>query len=485
MNRSSNFSSTATSEPTSTVSGHWIWGLFVIGILIRLIGLGEQCIWIDEAFAIQAAQAPLGDVLMVADPTPPLYYTLLHFWIKMVGNNATTVRLLSVLFGGLSIPAIYFTATKLLNRTAGLTAAVLLTLSPANIYLSQLARTYSLLLLLSIVSMYLYLSLLERPNWKRIAFYVLCTILLVYCHVFAWFIVIAQNLHFLYRNRLSLFTKKWWWIVIQTIPVALFFPWFFRYITTRNDHGWIDGFHFYQLRDLLFNVFVGPSEITPGLVPLIPFVLLLLWRRSRRGVLYVWLLAPIVVPALISIFITPIFTPKYIFYITVPLYILLGDALTQLRFRRTAISVAALFFLGCTINQQIREMNDPWDRAIEYVQKYKTDEPILLIMDYETLPFTYNYDRELFNNPDFDTAVEQANIYGIKGLIELKQRNAPELILIKSRFPLNEEHEAISAYLGKTYALTRSETFSIEGKMKYGNKITVEFLIKNPPGPTH
>lgn len=395
----------------------------------------------------------------------------------MVGNDPAAVRLLSVIFGSLSIPAVYVITSKSLNRETGLAAALFFALSPVNIYLSQLTRTYSLLTLLSILSMILYLHLLERPSRKTISLYAICTALLVYSHVFAWFIVIAQNLHYLYRNRLSLFTQKRWWLYIQIGLAALFFPWFYRYITTRSDHSWIDGFHFYQIKDLIFNVFVGTSEKIVVFVPVMLFLLLtLVWRRSKQGFLYTWLLTPIFVPVFISILISPVFTPKYIFYVSVPIYILLAEALIGLRHKRIPLVVAALFFLGGTISQQTQEMNDPWGHVVEYVNDLRQDEPIALIMDYETLPFSYNYNRALFNRTDFEAALKQEGIYGIKGLDDLKQLNAPAIIFIKSRFPLAQDRKAIDAYLSETYDIESSKTFSIEASMKYGNKICIEYL---------
>ena len=56
--------------------------------------------WRDEAFSYLLAKKSIVElvVLTAKDFNPPLYYLLLHFWMKIVGGSEISLRLLSFLF---------------------------------------------------------------------------------------------------------------------------------------------------------------------------------------------------------------------------------------------------------------------------------------------------------------------------------------------------------------------------------------------------
>ena len=53
--------------------------------------------WLDEALTVNIAKAPLHLIphLLRADGAPPLYYLLLHFWMKVFGTSDLGARSLS------------------------------------------------------------------------------------------------------------------------------------------------------------------------------------------------------------------------------------------------------------------------------------------------------------------------------------------------------------------------------------------------------
>jgi uncharacterized membrane protein len=76
---------------------------------------------------------PVGEMLgwlVKIDQHPPLYYTLLHFWMTF-GDSATIVRALSALLSTLTIPVIYLLGRLSDgNQMVGLLAALILAISP-------------------------------------------------------------------------------------------------------------------------------------------------------------------------------------------------------------------------------------------------------------------------------------------------------------------------------------------------------------------
>jgi len=123
----------------------------LLGLLLRVLRLDFQPLWWDEGYSVWFATHPLGQMaaLTAQDIHPPLYYALLHGWTTLLGTGPIALRLMSVAFGALAIPAIYLAGRRLLNRRAALLAALLLAINPLHIYYSQEVRMYGLVALLS------------------------------------------------------------------------------------------------------------------------------------------------------------------------------------------------------------------------------------------------------------------------------------------------------------------------------------------------
>lgn len=80
----------------NTKSTYFILGLILVaGFLLRIYKLSSQSIWLDEAYSIYHSQQNFMHVVSFKDLSPPLYYILLHFWIRLTGTSEFSVRLLS------------------------------------------------------------------------------------------------------------------------------------------------------------------------------------------------------------------------------------------------------------------------------------------------------------------------------------------------------------------------------------------------------
>lgn len=203
--------------------------LVLVGAILRFHLLGAKSLWLVEAFSVMVARQGFVDFLHTmwwGEANMTLYYFLLRGWIHL-GDSEAWLRSLSVLFGLAAIPAIYQLGSRFLNRKAGTIAAILLTINAFHIQYSQELRSYSLLMLLGILSSYAFLSALEKSG--RISawiLYVLFSSLAIYAHMFAAFLIAAQWLPFLISpskvRRLGLIriTLAFAGISILTAPVA-------------------------------------------------------------------------------------------------------------------------------------------------------------------------------------------------------------------------------------------------------------------------
>src|SRR5436305_4632698 len=104
-----------TTRPASTARRWAIAGLVVAvvaGILVRLHTSSD--LWLDEALTVNIAKLPVGDLLrqLKHDGHPPLYYLLLHVWMKVFGSGDNAVRSLSTVFSLLTIPPFVLVARR-------------------------------------------------------------------------------------------------------------------------------------------------------------------------------------------------------------------------------------------------------------------------------------------------------------------------------------------------------------------------------------
>ena len=204
-------------------------GILFIGLFLRVYDLGNESIWLDEGFSIRFANLNLSQIISLRDNgLPPLYYIILHWWINLFGDSEFSIRFPSVIFGFLAIFMIYKIGNQIFDKDVGMLSSLLLGLSVFHIHYSQEARTYSLSVLLTLLSMYFFIKLLKKRSHIALIGYILFSILLMYSHLFGLFIIISQNIYLftlflLSKEDYKLNLKKW--LLIQTVLIALFAPW--------------------------------------------------------------------------------------------------------------------------------------------------------------------------------------------------------------------------------------------------------------------
>jgi len=135
----------------------------LFGGWLRILLIANKGMWLDEAFSVWMANHSVPDMLqwiVKIDQHPPLYYLLLHYWVAHYGDTPYYARLLSALFGTVTIPMIYLIGKRISGDMVGLAAAVFLALSPFNIYYAQEARMYTLLTFNTAVTIYALIRLL-------------------------------------------------------------------------------------------------------------------------------------------------------------------------------------------------------------------------------------------------------------------------------------------------------------------------------------
>ncbi len=171
---------------------------------LRLPGLGEQPLWLDEAVTFHAAQLPLPVLLTRAfDTHPPLFYLLEKAALQSGGSEAV-LRALPAVCGVATVGVVYLIGRRHSGVACALVAALLLAVSAPHVEYSREARSYSLLLLEMALAAAGLLGFLRAneggtargPSRGRGAavLYGLCALAALYTHVVAALYLALLNL---------------------------------------------------------------------------------------------------------------------------------------------------------------------------------------------------------------------------------------------------------------------------------------------------
>ncbi|WP_043786285.1 glycosyltransferase family 39 protein [Solidesulfovibrio alcoholivorans] len=168
----------------------------LLGGVLRFYARDALPYWWDELLAVWIANADPATILRTlatpqapaSDFTPPLFYLLLHGVRVVWGDGEAVLRFFTALCGTLTIPLTYVAGARLINKTAGCCAALLLALSPAAVYYGQQVRCYSLLGLLTVLTVLALDRAACQPRTGRLAVATLLATLTLYTHFVAtWF----------------------------------------------------------------------------------------------------------------------------------------------------------------------------------------------------------------------------------------------------------------------------------------------------------
>lgn len=143
---------------------HKLAAVLILGLGLRLWGL-NSALWYDEAFSAWLARLPLSNLIeaTLGDVHPPLYYLILAGVTRLVGHSEAALRLPSLLAGLALIWLVYRLSRSLGHSEATAhTAALLCAIAPFQVYYSQEARPYALVMLAYTAAV---LGLVERRTW--------------------------------------------------------------------------------------------------------------------------------------------------------------------------------------------------------------------------------------------------------------------------------------------------------------------------------
>lgn len=155
------------------------------------------------------------------DIQPPLYFGSLKLWAKQAGSDEFVLRYYSLLAGFAGLAGMIQLGKRVTGTpTGGWGAALALFASGGFVYATGEARTYALVLTLSIWSLVFMDAALHKTTLGRMLVYGLVTIAAIYAHYTAVFLVAAQGAYVFFRYQTV--NRKF---LIFLLPGLGYLPW--------------------------------------------------------------------------------------------------------------------------------------------------------------------------------------------------------------------------------------------------------------------
>jgi hypothetical protein len=169
-------------------------GAIVAGVVLR--AWPRSALWLDEAQSVAFARLPLTAIpaALREDGAPPLYYLLLHGWIRLFGDSDIAVRSLSVVASIAGLVALAAAARRVAGRAAVWPVVLVAATNPFAIRYASETRMYALVMLEAALGVLAVTAALARPTTRNLAAVAGLTAALLYTHYWGLHLVAATAL---------------------------------------------------------------------------------------------------------------------------------------------------------------------------------------------------------------------------------------------------------------------------------------------------
>jgi len=308
-----------------------------VGGFLRFYQIGKLSFWVDEVATVFDIRGNFKTFVEKLSSLANMrfYYILAYFWTKLFPNASDgTLRALSAIFSTATIPVVFLlgkemAADKPKANTLGLVAAFLTAINAFHVQYAQEFRSYSLTLLLTLLSTLMLIKLFESEETKTkwVIWYVLITAAAVYSHMHAVFILAAHaaSLLVLLSDKQKILRKLPTFLLSCLAIAVLLTPMAITALQKGAILKWISAPTLATINRFFVSIsgYKGNALIILFLLfGLVGFLFgsgLLL----RQELVYKWkiflitfcFLLPILIAFIISAAITPIFVNRYLMYV--------------------------------------------------------------------------------------------------------------------------------------------------------------------------
>jgi len=466
-------SSLTTPQNTSAIPKKG-WGLLLFIAMIytalRTYHLGYLALWNDEVFSANVAkmswpnmfQAVISDVVH-----PPLFYILLKLWIAIGGSSVLWMRTLPFLISIITlVPLLLFCREwQLTNAETGI-AFSLITFNELLIHYSQELRMYSLLVALSLLSLWLFSKWLHTG--VGLLWLTLVNLLLAYTHYYGALFVFTEVLFMIWWGRRH---RNWstatTFLLSASVVGVCFLPWLYLVgEAARAKHGLYENLKFFSrptAREIVwfYEELKGQPPIHHTallglalfLIPLTVCLFLPSHRRPLAQQLFLFGFFPTAVSVVASYVLPhPVFSPRYLITVAVPCLILVAVGIMAMNGaarRAFAVILVSWSAVSGTWFALLPDRKVPWDRLAG--QLLVEPAPIYTYELHEHTPLDfYGAKNTMLPSPEQITNVSQREFYFVYRTSTWRGDDPATMLGLRgfsvvARFEAHDIHEQIIA----------------------------------------
>lgn len=414
-------------------------GILVVGLAIRLYGLGGASYWFDEIYSVAyRSTLPVNQLIVNEEPHPPLYYLLLKFWMGLFGQGEFAARLLSTVFGVGTMAGTYALCKELFSREAGYIGAMLMAISVFNLHVSQTARMYAPLAFFTVTSIYFMLRVLRGGGYRTGLAFALTALGALFTHLLGAFVALGHNIYV--AGVLLVEPDRRWarlkrWVAVE-LPISVAYFGFILVVMLpqlrakangNSKAGWLEPPTGKDIYAGFLSLFGAPVQYpfadyspaamaTAALIAITATLALIIgtiqysdhtsrsadpetaWptvpamfefnRDGGRGKILcvVFLGTCFVLPAVASYIVTPMFVPRYLVSAAVIMVVLMTGAVATIQrdaLRVVFVVVLLISSISLVGVYQGTDTTEGWKQPVDYVNSQPgaaTDESPLVVV---------------------------------------------------------------------------------------------------------
>lgn len=377
--------------------------LIIAALAIRLAAVFKYGnFWSDEMFSFVYSQKPWPESLKLWfwETNPPLHLMVLKIWFFIFPTTEFFARLPGVLAGSAAVFFIYKLGRQIFNEKTGLIAAAYLAFHPYHIFWSATARTYSILMLLAIISVYYFYRIYFADNVSKQTRIIsgVINFLLALSHLSASFLFLGQAVALgAARGR----REFWKFIKNNLLPLGIAYLYVAISLISKAGNGlpsaWFLNLkiNFINIIRPLINIFIGQANYALGTILLIGIIILII-IATRRAITklntdndvkkYIVLLSLAIIPVILCAAFG-VWNIKF-FVITLPFFVLILSFVLDKTFG-TALAIfgiSAICFIGLVKLNASLPITD-WQPVKNYLDKnYTSSATIIIYNDFMQKP---------------------------------------------------------------------------------------------------